>query len=327
MSYIVVTGGAGFIGSGLIWGLNQRGFDNIIVTDVLGTDEKWKNLANLRFADYFEKDDFLTKLQAGDFAGQIDGIIHMGACSATDERDISYLMNNNFGDTKRLAQWSIDNSKRFVYASSAATYGNGEKGFSDSHDGLDTLKPINGYAFSKWQFDLWAKRKGVLNKMAGLKFFNVFGPNEYHKDGMRSVVNKAYDEIKATGGMKLFKSDHPDFGDGGQSRDFVYIKYVVDATLAVYNAKDANGIFNLGTGVARSFKDLTVATFQAMGLEPNISYIDMPDKFKGKYQYYTCAEMEKLRKVYPDMPWTLEESVKDYVQNYLMQDDGYLKVQ
>ncbi|MBN2064713.1 MAG: ADP-glyceromanno-heptose 6-epimerase [Sedimentisphaerales bacterium] len=329
MAAIVVTGGAGFIGSAIVWALNQQGRTDIIVTDDLWHDsetQRWKNLARLQFLDYVNKDLFLERLEGGYYAGKIEGIIHMGACSSTTESNSGFLMENNYLDTQRLALWCCAHKARFVYASSAATYGDGEKGFSDDHQHLNEYIPLNAYAFSKWQFDLFALRSGILDAIAGLKFFNVFGPDEYHKQDMRSVVEKSYHQIKESGKVKLFKSHKDGFEDGGQLRDFVYVKYAIGAVLAVYFNRSANGIFNVGTGKARSFKDLALAVYAALGIEPQIEYIDMPEHLRGKYQYFTQAQTEKLHNIYPDKQWTsLEESVKDYVCNYLAQDDPYLR--
>lgn len=320
---IVVTGGAGFIGSALIWGLNRHGFDDIVIVDSLGEDEKQKNLANLKFADFVDKDDFVEGLNQ---FKKVEGIIHMGACSSTTESNTDFLMQNNYEYTKRLALWALANSKRFVYASSAATYGDGSRGFSDDHKLLTEFKPLNAYAHSKQLFDLWAWREGLLDKIAGLKYFNVFGPNEYHKDEMRSVVCKTFEQIKATGKMKLFKSHHPDYKDGWQLRDFIYIKDAVEMTLYIYEKHETNGIFNVGTGKARSFFDLTKTVFRATGRKPQIEYIDMPETIRDKYQYFTQARMEKLHKAGgKGSLHSLEEAVTDYVQNYLMADDSYLK--
>jgi len=324
MGMIVVTGGAGFIGSALIWELNQQARDNILVVDELSEDDCWKNLVNLRFADYMDKDEFVLQLEDGDLDSEVDGILHMGACSSTTERDAGYLMFNNYEYTKRLARWSLENDKRFVYASSAATYGDGSLGFEDDHEGLHRLKPLNGYGFSKYLFDLWAWRNKALKSIAGLKYFNVFGPNEYHKEDMRSVVHKAYEQIQLTGKMKLFKSHLPDYQDGWQLRDFIYVKDVVAATLVIYDNHKANGIYNIGTGNARSFYDLTVAVFQALDRKPDIEYIDMPETIRSKYQYFTQAETKKLHRVYSEPMFSLEEAVADYVKIYLMGPDAYL---
>jgi len=321
---IVVTGGAGFIGSSIVWALNQRGFDNIIVVDAPGTQSSWKNLTALKFADYLDKDDFLEQLEHGSFDNNVAGIIHMGACSSTTETDLGFLLKNNYEYSKRLANWCIEHKKRFVYASSAATYGDGAKGFSDDHDLLNTFRPLNGYGFSKWLFDRWAQQKGYLKHIAGLKYFNVFGPNEYHKGNMRSVVHKAFSQIQENSRVRLFKSYLPEYKDGWQLRDFVYVKYAVAATLAIYHNKKANGIFNVGTGTARSFYDLVTAVFKAMKRKVSVEFIDMPESIRPRYQYYTCAQTDKLHSVFPDEPPSLENAVTDYVQNYLMKNDPYL---
>ncbi len=328
MAAIVVTGGAGFIGSAIVWALNQQGREDIIITDDLWHDsdtERWMNMARLRFTDFVNKDMFLNQLEQGVYDGQIEGVIHMGACSSTTELNGGYLMDNNYLDTKRLANWCCQNDARFVYASSAATYGDGSKGFSDDHSTLNDYVPLNAYAFSKWQFDLHALRTGMLDQIAGLKFFNVFGPNEYHKQDMRSVVEKSFHQIKSSGKVKLFKSHKEGFDDGGQLRDFVYVKYAVGAVLAVYANKQANGIYNVGTGKARSFKDLVLAVYSALDINPDIEFIDMPLHLREKYQYYTQAETAKIQNIYKDDQWqSLEIAVADYVTNYLVKEDRYL---
>lgn len=322
---IVITGGAGFIGSALVWGFNQRGYDDILIVDELGCDEKWKNLVNLKFADFVHKDEFIPRLEKGKFSGKIDGILHMGACSSTTEQDADFLLRNNFEYTRQLALWAVEKGKRFVYASSAATYGDGTQGFSDEHSLLPRLKPLNMYAYSKHLFDLWALRNGLLNKIAGIKYFNVFGPNEYHKGDMRSVVHKAFEQIQATGKVRLFKSHIPEYKDGWQLRDFLYIKDAVDMTLFIFEQTDARGIFNVGTGKARSFYDLVVAVFNAMGKEPVIEYFDMPPAIREKYQYFTQAEITKLQNLgYKREATSLEDAISDYVKNYLLTDDPYL---
>ncbi len=326
MAKIVITGAAGFIGSALLWGLNKQGRNDILVVDTLGTDDSWKNLVNVQFADYIDRDDFICRLEQGKFdkSGAIEGIIHMGACSSTTERDMGFLIRNNYEYTKRLALWCVKHQKRFVYASSAATYGDGSKGFVDNHEQLASLEPLNGYGFSKYLFDLWALRNNLLGSILGLKFFNVFGPNEYHKGDMRSVVHKAYGQISKSGKMKLFKSYRDDYKDGWQLRDFVYIKDVVAAVLSLYNNRDAMGIFNVGTGKARSFYDLTAAVFAAMGRKVDIDFIEMPEPIREKYQYYTQADTTKLQKYFAQPMHTLEDAVTDYVQNYLMGSNAYL---
>jgi ADP-L-glycero-D-manno-heptose 6-epimerase len=321
---IIVTGGAGFIGSALIAALNKRGIDDILVVDRLGSDSRWKNLVNLRFADYMDKEEFL-EMVAGDVVSfSADAVFHLGACSSTTETDVSFLMENNFEYTKQLAQWTTEEGIRFIYASSAATYGDGENGFVDDESKLETLKPLNPYGYSKQLFDLWAKRNGLLEKIVGLKYFNVFGPNEYHKADMRSFVLKAFEQINSTGKVRLFKSHRPDYKDGEQKRDFLYVKDAVDMTLFFYDNPDVYGIYNLGAGTARSWNDLAKAVFAAMGKKPNIEYIDMPDSIRNQYQYFTEADINKLRDIgYDEEITSLEEAVKDYVTQYL-ENGAYL---
>ena len=322
---IVITGAAGFIGSALVWGFNRKNFDDIIIVDDLQQDERWKNLVNLSFYDFIHKDEFLSYLEGGTLNDSIEGIIHMGACSDTTEKDADYLLRNNYEYTKYLALWSIENNKRFVYASSAATYGDGRLGFSDSHDMIEKLRPLNMYGYSKQIFDRWALNNGFLEKIAGLKYFNVFGPNEYHKGDMRSVVHKAFEQIIETGRVRLFKSHRPDYEDGWQMRDFIYVKDAVDITIWLYEHADKNGIFNIGTGKARSFFDLTSAVFNALGRKTNIEYIDIPENIREKYQYFTQAEMKKLHKAgYRKKATSLEDAIEDYVKNYLLTGNIFL---
>ena len=318
---ILVTGGAGFIGSAIVAELNARGFEDILIVDILGKDQRWKNLCGLRYADYMEADDFSEMVSDSDLEIDLEAILHMGACSDTTEADCSYLVKNNYEFSKLLAGWALEMDARFIYASSAATYGDGEKGFADDEDALETLTPLNMYGYSKHMFDLWCKRQGLLDRFVGIKYFNVYGPNEYHKAGMRSFVLKAFEQINETGGVKLFKSHRPDYTDGGQLRDFIYVKDAVDMTLFFLENQDVSGIFNVGTGNARNWDDLANATFTAMGIEPNIEYIDMPEILRDKYQYFTQATMDKLRAAgYEKDTTTLEDAVTDYVQNYLMKE-------
>ena len=319
---IIVTGGAGFIGSAIVAGLNSRGIDDIVIVDILGSDEKWKNLRRLRFADYVEADDFLEMLTAGKIDWPIEVIFHMGACSDTTERNASYMIQNNYDFSKLLANWAAGRGLRFIYASSAATYGDGSQGFSDDEAGLDKLGPLNIYGYSKQMFDLWAIRAGLLKRIVGLKYFNVFGPNEYHKGEMRSFVVKAFEQINAAGKVGLFKSHRPDYADGEQKRDFLYIKDAVDMTLFFLDNRKIAGLFNIGTGAARTWNDLANATFAAMNKEPNIEYIPMPEKLRDKYQYFTQADIARLRTAGYDKEQTsLEDAIKDYVQNYLQKDE------
>ncbi len=315
---IIVTGGAGFIGSAIVAALNARGQDDILIVDILGSDEKWKNLRRLKYADYVEAEDFLEMMAGGEMRWPVEAIFHMGACSDTTELNCSYLVKNNYDCSKLLANWAVENNVRFIYASSAATYGDGEMGFSDDEDGLEKLTPLNMYGYSKQMFDLWARRTGLLKLIVGLKFFNVFGPNEYHKGKMRSFVVKAFEQINDSGKVRLFKSYRDDYGDGEQVRDFVYIKDAVDMTLFFMDNPKTVGLFNIGTGEARNWNDLAAATFAAMGKSVNIEYVPMPDELQGKYQYYTQAETDNIRQAgFTPKTRSLEDAIKDYVQNYL----------
>jgi ADP-L-glycero-D-manno-heptose 6-epimerase len=315
---IVVTGGAGFIGRNVVAALNERGIDEIIVVDRLGTGEKWRNLVGLRFEDYLDKADFRKRVQRDEF-GAAEAVIHLGACSATTEQDADYLADNNYRYTREVCQWCVARNVRFIAASSAATYGDGSQGYLDEDDATPGLRPLNMYGHSKQMFDLWALKNDLYRKIVGLKYFNVYGPHEDHKGDMRSVVHKAYEQICETGKVKLFKSYRPEYADGEQLRDFIYVKDAVDVTLFFLDHRDVGGLFNCGTGQARTWLDLTRATFNAMGREPNIEFIEMPEHLRAKYQYFTQAETAKLRQAGYDRAFTsLEEGVRDYVQSYLM---------
>ncbi len=317
---VLVTGGAGFIGSALVWALNRRGCDDVVVCDILGTSEKWRNLAPLRFADYVEAEALLPRLQTGAL-GKFDLVLHLGACSSTTEKDATYLIKNNFEFTKDLAAWSLAGKARFIYASSAATYGDGSAGMADDDSKLDTLRPLNMYGYSKHLFDLHAKRAGFLNKMVGLKYFNVFGPNEDHKGDMRSVVHKSFGQVKNEGVIQLFKSYRKDFGDGEQKRDFLYVKDAVAMTLHLAATPKAGGLFNIGSGIARTWLDLANAVFAALGRKPKIKFIEMPESLRDKYQYYTQANITRLRAAgYQEPVTSLEDAVADDVRNYLAPD-------
>ena len=307
---ILVTGGAGFIGSALVWALNQRGIENILICDMLGRDEKWKNLVPLCFADYIEAADL-----AGRLGKEIRAIFHLGACSSTTETDASYLIHNNFEYTKMLAHFALANDCRFVYASSAATYGSLADRISESLP-LEQLRPLNMYGYSKHLFDCYAQRAGILDHITGLKYFNVFGPNEYHKGDMRSVVHKAFGEIRATGKVSLFKSYRPEYPDGCQQRDFLYVKDAVAATLFLAEQIDGGGLFNIGSGQPNTWISLVTPIFSG---EPNIEFIDMPEPLRPKYQYFTCADVSKLRAAGFSRAFTpLADAVSDYVKNYLI---------
>jgi ADP-L-glycero-D-manno-heptose 6-epimerase len=322
LSRIIVTGGAGFIGSALIWDLNQRGVDDIIVADFLGTDEKWRNLVPLRFNDYLEADDLLRRIELDDPGlRDVELVFHLGACSSTTERDASYLVRNNFEYTKTLARWALAHDARFVYASSAATYGDGSAGMSDLELEVGVFRPLNMYGYSKQLFDLYAARHGFLDGIVGLKYFNVYGPNEDHKGEMRSLVHKAYRQIVETGRVKLFKSYRSDYRDGEQMRDFLYVKDAVNLTIELAETATAGGLFNVGTGEAHTWIELADAIFDALDRPRDIEFIEMPEVLRGKYQYYTQADLTKMRGYCKSVEITpLREAVRDYVQNYLVPD-------
>ena len=314
---VVVTGAAGLIGSALIWALNRRGIDDIIAVDRLDESEKWRHLVPLRFTDYVDADDFASLVDdhPGAF-GSVGTVFHLGACSSTTERDADYLMRNNYEYTKVLAQWAVERDVRFVYASSAATNGGLEDLLSDDID-LRELRPLNMYAYSKQLFDLYAQRSGLSDRIVGLKYFNVFGPNEDHKGEMRSIVCKAYEQISANGRVALFKSYRPEFRDGEQRRDFLYVKDAVEMTLAVAQS-DASGLVNVGSGRAQTWLDLVRPIFAALDVPERIEFIEMPELLRPKYQYSTQARIERLRGCGFVAPiTTLDDAVRDYVINYL----------
>lgn len=315
---IIVTGGAGFIGSCIVRTLNDAGRDDIIIIDNIHETDKWLNMRNKRYIKYVHKLKFLDELPS---YKNVEAIIHMGAQSSTTERNFDYLWENNFEYTKTLWNYCSNNGVSFIYASSAATYGDGALGFNDCMN-IDLLMPLNGYGYSKQLFDLWVKHqsKSCPPQHAGLKFFNVYGPNEYFKGGMASMVFHGFNQIKADGEIRLFKSCNPNYEDGGQLRDFVYVKDICKVVLWLLKTK-ISGLFNVGTGRAQSFRELAEATFHALKMKPNIRYIDMPENLIGKYQYYTKADMSKLRDAGYTQPFAdVEEGVSDYVQNYLAND-------
>jgi ADP-L-glycero-D-manno-heptose 6-epimerase len=315
---IIVTGGAGFIGSAIIWQLNNLGKEDILVVDELGLTDKWKNLVPLKFYDFMNKLVFIDRLDTLDF--KIEAVIHMGANSSTTEKDADHLLTNNYEYTRRLAEFCLRRDIRFLYASSAATYGDGSLGFDDDDKLSPSLRPLNMYGYSKNLFDITASREGWLSKIVGLKYFNVYGPNEYHKGDMRSVVHKAFEQIRDAGKVKLFKSLKPKYKDGEQMRDFIYIKDAVDMTLFFMGNK-TSGIFNVGTGNARTWNDLVTSIFSAMNKSVNIEYIDLPPQIADRYQYFTEAKMDRIKKAgYPGNIASLEKGVTDYVKNYLMKD-------
>lgn len=317
---IIVTGGAGFIGSAIVWRLNTLNIDEIFIVDSLGTDEKWKNLVSLNYRDFVHKDDFIKLLESSSIETPT-AIIHMGANSSTTEKDSDSLLRNNFEYSKKLAEYCLAKDVRFIYASSAATYGDGSIGFDDHEADLHLLRPLNMYGYSKLMFDFWALKRGVLNKITGLKYFNVYGPNEYHKGDMRSVVHKAFDQIMETGKARLFKSGNPKYNNGEQMRDFIYIKDAVDMTLFFLDHPGKNGLFNIGSGKARTWNDLVKALFNTINKKTDIEYIDMPSHLIEKYQYFTEAKMDKIKKAgYTRQMISLEDGITDYVKNYLLKE-------
>lgn len=316
---IIVTGGAGFIGSCVVRSLNEAGCSDIVIVDNISETDKWMNMRNKKYIKYVHKSKFLEELPTYE---NVEAIVHMGAQSSTTERDFDYLWENNFEYTKALWNYCAEKHISFIYASSAATYGDGSLGFNDRMD-IDQLLPLNGYGYSKQLFDQWVKHQAKIfpAQHCGLKFFNVYGPNEYFKGNMASMVFHGFNQIKETGKVKLFKSCNPNYKDGGQLRDFVYVKDICKVIMWLLVNKHVSGLFNVGTGRAQSFAELAEATFHALDLEPNIEYIDMPEKLRGKYQYYTKAEMSRLYDAgYPFEFMDVEKGVRDYVQGHLAQN-------
>ncbi len=314
---IVVTGGAGLIGSALVWALNRRGLTDVLIVDRLDRSEKWKHLVPLSFTDYVDADEFERSLVEGRQFGDVRTVFHLGACSSTTESDVDFLLRNNYEYTKRLARWAVEQEARFTYASSAATYGALEAELSDEAD-LQTLRPLNAYAYSKHLFDLYALRTGLDQHACGLKYFNVFGPNEDHKGEMRSIVQKACEQIRESGAVRLFKSYRPEYRDGEQQRDFLYVKDAVEMTLHLAES-GATGLFNVGSGAPHTWLELVGPIFVALELPQRIEFVEMPPRLRGKYQYYTCARMARLYATGYSRPITpLADAVTDYVTNYLV---------
>ena len=317
MKKFILTGGAGFIGSCILRTLNDCGISDITVVDHIASTQKWKNLSNKQYSEYVHKDQFLERLKSGEFK-HVDAVIHMGACSSTTENDFDYLWMNNVEYSKQLWDFCTDNGIPFIYASSAATYGDGKEGFDDQKD-ISSLRPLNGYGYSKQVFDLWTLRQEKKPpQVVGLKFFNVYGPNEYCKGSMASMVYHGYRQMKEDGKIRLFKSEDYHYVDGGQERDFVYVKDVCKVIRFFLEHPECSGIYNVGTGRAQTFAELASAVFYALGKEPVIEYIDMPEELKEKYQYHTQAEITKLRNVgYTEPFMDVKEGVKDYVLEHL----------
>jgi len=326
---IVVTGGAGFIGSNLVAGLEQAGAGDIVVVDRLGRDDKWRNIAKRGLADIIRPEALALFLAAN--AGAIDTIFHMGAISATTERDVDLIVEENVRATLDLWAFCRDRGVRLIYASSAATYGDGSAGFEDDADrqSLARLRPLNPYGWSKHVVDrrltmLAAEGRPTPPQWAGLKFFNVYGPNEYHKGDMRSVIAKITPDLARGAPARLFRSYHPGYADGGQMRDFVHVDDCVAVMLWLWRNPSVSGLFNVGSGEARSWNDLAAAIFAALGRTPVIDYIEMPETLRDRYQYFTQASMTKLRQAGYDRPFrSLEDGIAGYVQNHLLADDPY----
>lgn len=317
---IILTGGAGFIGSCLLTHLNAAGRNDVLIVDSLGTGTKWKNLVDKTYIDIVSKEDFRELMAVGGLEG-VEAVVHLGACSATTETNADYLYDNNYLYSVDVAEFAFEQNARFIYASSAATYGAGERGYSDT---ATSLRPLNMYGYSKHLFDTWVRTQGMEGACAGLKFFNVFGPNEYHKGSMASLISKAVPQIQATGSVSLFKSNEAAYLDGGQMRDFVYVKDVCKVMEALLAQPTVNGIMNVGTGKARSWNDLMHAVFAAMDVEPSITYIDMPDQLSKQYQNYTQAEMSTFSRLLPGFQFDeLEVTVADYVKGHLLQEWPY----
>ncbi|WP_291438837.1 ADP-glyceromanno-heptose 6-epimerase [Desulfovibrio sp.] len=321
----VITGGAGFLGSALLWQLNCMNIDDVIIVDNLARSDKWRNLVKRRYVDYMHRDQFYDFVQRDALPWKISGVVHLGACSSTTEKDADFLMENNFHYSRDLCRYALDKGVRFINASSAATYGDGSLGFSDDEQLVPRLRPLNMYGYSKQLFDLWLLREGLQAEVASLKFFNVYGPNEYHKGDMQSVAAKAHRQIREKERLRLFRSDRPDVADGEQKRDFVYVKDCTALMAWLLERDDVCGIHNVGTGTARSFNDLAQAVFAALNRPCHIEYVDMPDSLRGRYQHYTQADMAWLGQVDCPLAFTpLEEGVADYVNGYLEKEDPYL---
>jgi ADP-L-glycero-D-manno-heptose 6-epimerase len=317
---IVLTGGAGFIGSCFLAQLNAAGRSDVLIVDSLGSGTKWKNLVDRTYIDIVSKEDFREIMALGGLE-DVEAVVHLGACSATTETNADYLYDNNYLYSIDVAEFAFEQNARFIYASSAATYGSGDRGYSDT---TTDLRPLNMYGYSKHLFDQWIRREGMEGACVGLKFFNVFGPNEYHKGSMASLVSKAVPEIQSKGRVSLFKSNDPEFNDGGQMRDFIYVKDVCAVLQALLQRTDVTGILNLGTGTARTWNDLMHAVFTALEREPVIDYVEMPEHLSKQYQNYTQAEMDKFHQLLPGVLFSsLEESVADYVQGYLVREWPY----
>ncbi|HSW86861.1 MAG TPA: ADP-glyceromanno-heptose 6-epimerase [Rhabdochlamydiaceae bacterium] len=324
---IIITGAAGFIGSAVVRHLNDQGVTNLLLVDDIKKTQKWKNLLNKNFADFISKHALFEWLQGKQ--NEISAFIHLGACSDTLEMDGDYLMENNYRYTVKLAEYALKHGYRFIYASSAATYGDGRLGFSDHHDLLDELQPLNLYGYSKHLFDMWAKHHGILDQVTGLKYFNVFGPNESHKGRMSSFVYQKFPSASDSQPIKLFKSTEPErFPDGGQQRDFIYVKDVAKMTCD-FLTNNHTGIYNIGSGEATTWNHLASSLYKALDKPAQIEYMDMPADLAKQYQNYTCADMTKYCTTHeygspvPNLQFNVEEGVVDYVRNHLLKAERW----
>lgn len=322
MKNILVTGGAGFIGSALVWELNQQGYTDIVISDHLDCSSKWRNLVPLKYKDYIDRSELRKRFSGPLVYGQgFDTIFHLGANSDTTEKDSDFLMENNYKYSCEIIRWAVQNKVKIIYASSAATYGDGSHGMDDQTESIEIFRPLNMYAYSKQLTDLYVKKNKWFDRVIGIKYFNIFGPNEYHKGDMRSVICKSFTDVDSGKPIRLFKSYNPKYNHGGQMRDFLYVKDAVKMTVHLANQNNFNGfggLFNIGSGTATSWNDVATYIFDSLKLSPNIEYIDMPDSLIGSYQYHTQADITKFKRTLYESPITdIKSAITDYVINYL----------
>jgi len=315
---ILITGASGFIASALAYHLNRKNLNNLILCDSFGIKEKWKNILGLKFSRIVDRNCLFEFLKSDPEAKRITTVIHLGACADTTEKNVDYLMEMNFRYSQKLCEWSIDNKSKFIYASSASVYGDGSCGFSDSDELTPRLRPLNAYGFSKWLFDMYVVNCKLTSIVTGLRFFNVFGPNEYHKGNMASVIFRSFPQVMKEGKIRLFESHRSDYEHGCQERDFIYIDEVLETFDFLIDHPRVSGIFNCGSGKAHTFNQLAESMFCAVNKPLNIEYFPMPEEIREKYQYHTCADMSSLIKAgYKVQPDRFDYFVKKYVTNYL----------